>query len=199
MFKKILSVVNLLRDIIVSPIKVFERINKDQLSFEVYIIFLLGALVTFLRTLRLEGQSIHFFETERINKVLSFLAVPQIKWGFTYITFFLFILILYLFSKIFLKRIRPKPLFLCLMSISGVGLIMQALFFVFHYIFSQNVNFFLTYIAFAWVVILSLLAIKCSQEISIGKSLFLFVIAGLPTIFIAGLTGISPYLAWMAL
>lgn len=196
---KILSMLNLLKDIIVAPKRVFQKINENQLSFEVYIVFSIGAFVTFLKTLRLESQRIHVFETEKINEALSLLSVPQIKWVFTYIGFFLFIFMLFIFSRILFKRASIKSLFLCIMSISGIGLLLQAVFFLFHYVLPSNINFFLTHIAFAWVVLISLLAIKYSQDISIAKSLVLFVIAGLPTIFFAGLPGISPYLSWLNL
>ena len=197
LIKQALNVAKFLKNIVFDPTGVFNKLKKGQLVFETYVVFLIGASITFFKTIRLRGRSIHFFEDRSVSQILSFFAIPQVKWVFVYIIYFLFVLILSISGRIFFKRIEFRPLFLCLMSISGIGIILQAVFFVLHYIIPQNINFYLTYVAFVWVVVLSLLAIKYSQEISISKSLLLLIIAGLPIIFIAGLTGISPYLAWL--
>jgi hypothetical protein len=190
---------NLFKNIIISPQEVFENIKEEQIQFEVYLIFFLSAIVTFLKTFKLEGQRINFFETKDTNEILAFLSIPIIKWVSVYIIFFFFILLIYWLSNFFLGKVKFKHLMLCLMSVSGLGLILQAVFFVFHYILTTKTEFILSYIAFSWVAAVSFFATRYIIAASFFKSILIFIISALPILFMTGLAGISPYLAWLTL
>jgi len=190
-------VINLLKDIVIRPRSLFEQISNGTISKEVYFIFGLGAIITFSKTFALKQHEINIFNNYQINQLLSFLSHPQIKWILLYIFYFLFLYLIFRLCNLFFKQAKWKTLLLSLMSISGIGVVSQILFFLFSLIFPNSLNVFLSYIIFLWVAILSVLAIKDSQNLPLTKSIILFVISALPIIFIIRLVGISPYLAWI--
>lgn len=195
--RQTIIIIQLLKDIVIRPISVFEKISNGSLSREVYITFGLGAFITFSKTFALKQLEINFFTNYHLNQILSFLSNPQIRWGLVYIFYFLFLFLIFSLCKYFFKQAKWKTLLLSLMSISGIGVISQILFFLFSFIFPNNLSTILSYLIFLWVAFLSVLAIKYSQNIPLTKSIILFIISALPIIFIIRLVGISPYLAWI--
>ena len=188
----------LLRDIVVCPIDLIKKVNKGQLSYEVIFVFVLGAIMTFSKTFYMNKLNITFFEDPKTNKLLSLLSIPQVKWVFGYICFFLFVLSISGLSKLFISEAKLKMLFLSLMSISGIGVIMQVAFFALSLVFSRDMNLILSYVVFLWCVVLAILAIRHSQNLSLVKAIPLFAIPAVVFIFIGGFSAVVPYLAWLA-
>jgi len=195
--RQTIIVIQLLKDIVIRPRRLFEQISNGKLSREVYITFGLGAFITFSKTFALKQHEINFFNNYHLNQILSLLSNPQIKWVLLYIFYFLFLFLIFSLCKFFFKQAKWKPLLLSLMSISGIGVISQILFFLFNFIFPKNLSAILSYLIFLWVAFLSVWAIKYSQNLPVTKSIILFLISALPIIFIIRLVGISPYLAWI--
>lgn len=197
LLRQTIIVIQLLKDIVIRPRSLFEQISNGKLSREVYITFSLGAFITFSKTFALKQHEINFYDNYHLNQIFSLLSIPQIKWALLYIIYCLFLFLIFSLCKFFFKCTRWKTLILSLMSISGIGVISQIVFFLFSFIFPKNLNAILSYLIFLWVAFLSVWAIKYSQDLPLTKSIILFFISALPIIFIIRLVGISPYLAWI--
>lgn len=83
------------------------------------------------------------------------------------------------------------------MSISGIGIIMQLLMIVFLSIFPYSLIKTIIFVIYFWVIILSILAIKITQNISLIKAVVCLVVSAIPFFMIALPLVISPYLAWL--
>lgn len=186
----------LFRDIIFSPRDVFKRIKSGAFLYEAVVLFIAGSIAPFFKTSLLTETRFTFFENDMLNEALSLLCAPKIAWVLHYISFFLFLLAIWILCKLFTQP-KIRSLFLCLMVISGIGIFMQVVVFAFRLIFSDSLNLVFNYLAFAWCIILSVMAIKYSQNVSLGRSTILFILPAVPVIFIFGYAGILPYLAWL--
>lgn len=187
----------MVRDIIILPNSVFENIRNDKLFKEVYTIFCIGALITFLKTFMIKQKTITFFNYEKLNVIISWLSIPQIYWFMSYLSYFIFILCLFTICKFFNKQATLKTLVVSLMSISGIGVVLQVLFYILKFIMPKNFILISTYLVYFWVIILSISAIKTTQDISFPKAIICFLLASLPFVFLALFVSISPYLAWL--
>ena len=183
-----------IKAIFVTPSVVFKKIDSGEISTEVYWIFSASVFVSFLKTLHLGRYSINFFETGT-DDLLSYLSAPHVAWFLNYVFYFLFICSVFLFFRLLFKKLKIKPLFLSLMSISGIGVIFQILLFPVEQFIPANIITLIGYAVFLWTIILSLLAIKISLDTTYPKTIIIFFILALPIIFVVGLTGIAPYLS----
>ena len=197
MAKQILNVVNLLKDIIVSPKRVFKKINNEQLSFEIYIIFLLGAVLPFIKTFFIKKVQFTFFESDIFDAVFSLIGNPKITWVLHYISFFLYVLVIGAFCKLLFAQAKIGKLLLCLMIISGIGILLQIAFIIFRLFLPIDWYLFFNYFTFFWCSFLAIMAIKYSQNKSLGVSILLFILPALPFILIFGSAGIFPSIAWL--
>lgn len=195
--KIIITSLDLFKGMIVNPAKTFQNMGKGEHDFSVYFMFLLSGLITFFKSFCINKNNINFFSNEYINKILSFFSIPQIKWVITYLSFILFVFIIRGFCHFLLKRSNKKELIVCFLSISSAGILLQIFFFVCHYFLPQNFIYVLSYIAFVWIVYLSIIAIKNSQDTSYLKSFLIYIFSGLPAVLIVGLTGLAPFLLWL--
>lgn len=198
MLNKIITTsLDLFKGMIVNPAKTFQDMGKGEYDFSVYFMFLLSGLITFFKSFSINKNNINFFSNEYINKILSFFSIPQIKWVITYLSFILFVFIIRGFCHFLLKRSNKKELIVCFLSISSAGILLQIIFFVCSYFLPQNFIYVLSYIAFVWIVYLSIIAIKNSQDTSYLKSFLIYIFSGLPAVLIVGLTGLAPFLLWL--
>jgi len=188
----------LFKSIIVNPARMFHDIRKGDYNFSVYSLFFVSGFITFFKSFSIKKNNINFFSNEYINQILSFFSIPQVQWVIIFASFILFVFIIRWFCHFLLKRCNKKELIVCFLSISSAGILLQILFFVLHYFLSQKTIYILSYIAFAWVVYLSIVAIKNSQNTTYIKSVIIYVFSGLPMVLIVGLTGLAPFLLWIA-
>lgn len=189
----------MLKNMIFHPMNVYETINREQ-DYEVivYVFFILSVLITFIKTFSRKRIRINFFETNMLNAFLSFLNIPQIKWILMYLSYFIFILIICFFCKLLFNKLNKKLLFISLMSISGLGVLTQIIFTVLNLIlYGNKINLIFIYIIYIWGFVLSIMAIKYSQNFSIGKSALIFFISATPISIVIGFVGVLPYFAWL--
>ena len=172
-------------------------IKKGKLMNETLLVFCLGALITFIKSFFQEGQLVNFFEDDRINNILGMLSIPQVLWIISYASYFIFIFVMLIICRLFNKKIESKHLALAIMSLSGLGVVMQILFYAFKFILPQEYLIIGSNLIYLWVVILSIWAIKATQNLSFFKSIICFVIPALPFIFWVYLAGMAPYLMWL--
>ena len=193
----LLNTIKLLILIIIAPLNVFEKIKDRTISKEVFIVFLMAAVICFLRTFSLNGSPINFYEDGRLNNILSILNIPRITWIMNYIFYFFFILSVFLFFKLAFRTPKFDILIISLMSVSGLGVVSHVLFFIIGSSMPSSVMQVLGYLVYLWCITLTLFAIKTSQSTSHLKAFVVFLIAGAPIIFIGSLTSLAPYLAWI--
>jgi hypothetical protein len=188
----------LLRDILFRPSVAFRNISKGDYEYSVVGMFLLSILITLFKSFSKKGYKSNFYSDQGINEILSFFNIPQIRWVVALISFSLFIFLIGFFCKFFLKKYNRKILIMSIMSISSAGIILHLAFLIFPILLSQNSIYMLRHFAFIWIICLSIVAIKNSQDATYIKSIIIFILSGLPAVFIIGLPGIAPYSLWIA-
>jgi len=198
--RSLASVLYLVRGIIFSPNKVFKQVAKGGDTKEIFFIFTMGAILTFAKSFLVEQGALAstFFVEEKIIKLLAFVSIPQVIWIIGYGGYFLFIFCILALCKLFGAKAQGKSLVFSLMSISGLGVVIQILFYGFQFFIPKELLSICTYLVFFWVILLSLSAIKSTQAISLPKSLLCFFIPAVFFIpFTVGLPVVAPYLAWV--
>jgi hypothetical protein len=195
---KAFNISKILKGLIIAPNKMFLSLNSLSLKGEVLFLFIIGALLTFLKSFNDKVLPINFWADNRANQILSFFSIPQVKWFIAYMCFFLFLLLLKIFCRIILKKCNRRDLFYFFMAISGAGIMLQLLFWFLASILPKEINYLLSYFAFLWIFFLSLIAIVKSQNTTFPKAIIIYLISALPVVIITGLPGVSPFLMWLA-
>lgn len=187
------------KNIILNPPKIFHNISirEGRYCFSIYFLFFTSCLITFFKSFGKKKYNNNFFPNQDINEILSFFNIPQIQWVLTLLSFILLIFLIGKFCNYFLRKFNKKGLILCFLSISSAGILLHIFFFVFHYFLPQQTIYILRHIAFVWIIYLSIIAIKTSQNTTYMKSIMIFILSGLPAIFIIGLPGLAPYSLWI--
>jgi len=187
----------IMKDLVLNPVRVFRNINTETYKHEAYFLFSLSAFITFYKSFSIKMYKINFFSDEKINDILSLFNIPQVKWFMGFLSFFLFLLLIKFLCKLILKNCNQKSLFICYLTISGAAIMMQLIFFAIQSFFSQKLVYALSYIAFFWIIFLSILAIKNSQSTSFSKATIIYFASAIPIILIMGLPGVSPFMMWI--
>jgi len=196
MLKRIIddSLTNI-RFVLLNPTQFFKDINKYNLS--IYFLFFTNCVITLFKSFNKTSYKNNYFTNQNINEIISFFNIPQIRWLIVLLSYVLFIFLIGRLCKLFFKKCNKQKLILCLLSISSVGILLHILFFIFHCFLSQQSIYFLRHIAFVWIIWISIVAIKNSQNISYMQSIMLFILSGLPAVLIIGLPGLAPYSLWL--
>lgn len=90
------------KQIIISPNNFF----KDLTNKRKYIIFLfiINFIIVLVKSFFISRNNIIFFEDKILDKIFSFLAIPQAIVIITYLSFFIFSIIFFYYFKIFIKK-----------------------------------------------------------------------------------------------
>lgn len=195
--KIIVTSLEIFGKIIFKPAGLFKNIGSGEYNFSIYVLFFVSAVITFFKSFSMTKQNINFFSNSTINEIMSFFSIPQIKWCLTFLSFILFVFLIRGFCRLLLKECNNKNLILCFLSISSVGILLQILFYALNFFLSQQFVYTFSYVAFIWIVSLSVIAIRNSQDASYKKSIMIYILSSLPVIFIIGLTGLAPFLLWI--
>lgn len=193
----LLSLVYLVRDVILQPGDVFRKTKNGEIQREVLIVFTVAALIPLFKSFSARRQFLNFFADERLNQMLSMLSIPQIKWFITYLAYFAMIYFVFGICRLFCRAQSLKSLMLAFMSISGVGIVSQILFYPIHFVLPKNVIFIGSYFVYLWVIGLSIRAIQMTQGLSFPKALASFLPPAIIFAVICGMAVVSPYLAWL--
>ncbi len=188
---------SLLKGIIARPAKNFKKIEIIEHEYYVYYIFLLSALIAFIKSFQRKGQTINFFPNDLANNIMSFLGNPQVQWFVSFLCYILLISMTSLLCSKWLKRYDKRSLKLCFLSISVIGIFLQVLFFTFSRFSTQEVVHVLRLGSFFWIITLSVAAIKNSQDASWFKSIIIYMFSAIPIVLVVGLTGIAPFLLFL--
>lgn len=187
---------NLLKAIIVSPGDLFR--NSIDKRKEIVSLFVFSFVVVLLKSFfKRRHTATNFFDSQTLNDIFSFLAIPQVAAIVTYLLFFVFVIVLFFIIKLFSKEVSFKPLLLSLMSLSGIGVIA-------HFItiplifFAKSLIMPISYVFYLWVIILSLWSIKNSQNLALVKVIPSFLVVAAPFLLFGWLLVISPYLVFLS-
>ncbi len=187
----------ILKALITAPSALFCSETSEKSKREIYFLFSVGMILTFLKSFSYRMQKFNLWENNWGNEILSFLSIPQVKWFLAYLSYLLFLLLVKFICKKMLKKFNERDLFLFFLSISGVGIILQAVFYCIGFIIPAKIVYLLSYIGFLWIFYLSLLAIKKSQNISFKKAMIVYFVSALPIVILIGFPGVSPFLMWL--
>lgn len=192
-----LSSVYLVKDIILQPSAVFKKMKIGNIQREVLIVFGVAALIPLLKSFSISRRWINFFADERLNQLFSTLSIPQFKWLISYITYFTMICFVFGFCRLLGRAESLKSLMLAFMSISGVGIVSQVLFYPVQFVLPKNVISIGSYFVYLWVIGLSIKAIQVTQSFSFAKALASLLPPAIIFAVISGMAVVSPYLAWL--
>ena len=185
------------RDIFLQPGDVFRKVRNGELQKEIFILFSIAALIPLLKTFYLKRQFLNFFPDERLNQLLSTLSIPQVKWFVTYLAYFIMICFIFCICRLLGKSEKIKLLMLALMSISGVGIVAQIVFYPLQFVLPTKVMFIGSYCVYLWVFALSVKAIQVTQDLSLSKAVVSLLPPAIVFAVICGMAAVSPYLAWL--
>lgn len=192
-----LSSVYLVRDVILQPAEMFRKTKNGETQREVLIVFGVAALISLFKSFSARRQFINFFADERLNRLLSILSIPQLKWLVTYIVYFAMICFVFSICRLFGRAKSLKSLMLVFMSISAVGIVSQIFFYPIHFVLPKNITVIGSYCVYLWVVGLSIRAIQVTENLSFSKALASFLPPAIVFVVICGIAVVSPYLAWL--
>ena len=187
----------MMRDLILQPSTVFNKVKQGELQNEALLVFGVGAVISLLKSFWVKRNYITFFDNST-NNLLSFLSIPQARWFFGYILYFLFVGSVAWACKAVTKNDGKKSLAISFMSISSIGVICQLISFVLNPFTPHIILIIEGYLIFIWCIWLSLYAMKIIQELSYIKAAIIFLIPAIVVFLFIGLAAVAPYLAWLS-
>lgn len=128
--KIIVDSLELFKSIILNPAEIFQKIKKGEHDLSIYFLFLASCLIPLFKSFSIKSYRNNFFPNQNFNEILSFFNIPQIQCIVTFLSFILFIFLMGMFCKLFLKRDNKKDLTVCFLSIGSAGILLQLLFFI---------------------------------------------------------------------
>jgi len=158
---------------------------------------MLQALITLFKSFVIKRQKVSFFANESLNQILSVLSIPQLRWVILYLVYFGFLYMVFGMCKLFNKEASLKSLMFAFISISGIGIIGQFLFYFLQIVIPKGLIFSGSYLVYLWSIVLYIQAIRVTQGISFLSTLVSFFVPAIVIIATIGLVAISPYLAWL--
>ena len=132
---------------------------KDLTNKRKYIIFLfiINFIIVLVKSFFISKSNIIFFEDKILDRIFSFLAIPQVAVIITYLSFFIFSIIFFIILKYSSRSslsIYFYPSFLLsLMSISIIGIIAHIISFPLNF-FEKSLVLYIKYIFYIWVIFL---------------------------------------------
>lgn len=194
----ILKISSLLKGFIISPSDLFKRIKEGMYKKEIIFLFLVGSLIALGKSFYHEANTINFYSSDRINMFFSFLSIPQITWGLSYILHFFYIYTLYIvFNKIDKKKFKFEPILYSILALSSLGVIFQVLFLLLNLVIPHNILFFMSTMITLWVILLTLKALHIIYGLSYSKTFLGFIISSAFFLILIGFSIVSPSLAWI--
>jgi len=193
-----METIRLIIEVVLRPTRAFENIRNGKSAREVYIVFCIGAILTFLKSFLMKKHTMTFFEDNRINAIFTLLSIPQLQWGIMYVSYFVFIGVIFFISNKLNKQAKFKNSTLVLMSISSIGCIAQPVFYIVLFVLPREVVHFANLMVCLWALFLSLLAVKTIQDVSFLRAAAWLFIVAVPLIFLFRFPGVLPYLAWLS-
>ncbi len=187
--------ISLLKYICINPKKAFQiGIGNPGV---VLVVFVVTYLITLVKSLSMKGHSITFYESHMINSFFSFVSIPSVRVNIAYLAYFMSIIVMYASCRYINSSCNYRSLLLSMMSLSGVGIYGRSFMSIIGLIFPKTNLLGFQYLFLAWVVAISICAIKESQGVSLPKAAFCFFVGVLPFFIFGGFSMLAPYLAFL--
>ena len=188
------------KGIIISPNVFF----KDLTEKRKYIIslFIINFIIVLIKSFFISRGKIIFFEDKILDKIFSFLAIPQVVVIITYLSFFIFSILFFIIIKYSSEKflsIHLYPSFLLsLMSISIIGIIAHIISFPINF-FAKSLISHIRYIFYIWIIFLNILTVYNTQNVRLIKIICSFLIAFFPFLIFSWFLVVSPYLIFLSI
>jgi hypothetical protein len=188
------------RDIIVAPGKFFLDVKNGSHKKLIFCAFFLTAAITLSKSFfsHRENFPYDYFGSEILNQLFSILSIPQVEWALSYFSFFLFLFVLSIFSGM-IKENKLKVLFLVSMSISVYGLIFHVLFGFARFVMPGSIRHVAFLVSYFLTIALFCYSLSKAGDITMLKSLILFLLISPLFIITVGLTAVFPFLMWLTI
>lgn len=186
------------RNLIINPRVAFQSLTLKTNALAILLSVLLGGIFTLWKSFRMTTIKVNFFENERLNELLSVSNIPQVQWGMSYLGYFFFICVFALLCRIILKKPKIKLLVLGILSIGTIGLFVAVLVTVLIPLLPIVATSSIVLLVSFWVLGLTVLAVKFTQNISMKKAVLFFVVSAFPTFLLFGLPGLFPCFLWLS-
>jgi hypothetical protein len=200
MNNKILSnTILLFKNIILKPKHLFINIKSDEFIKEIDIIFIFSAVVTLIKSFMVQHETFtySFYKSEFLNWAIEFLNNAQVSLFVIYLSYFIVLYIIFIFCRLFKNNIKYKNLALSFMAISAIGILMQIIFLIFSIFISEYILDICFKLILVWIVYLSIMAVKLSQDLTLLQAVICFMVPALPFTLFINVLSIAPYLAWL--
>lgn len=177
---------------------------KDLTNKRKYIIFLfiINFIIVLVKSFFISKSNIIFFEDKILDRIFSFLAIPQVAVIITYLSFFIFSIIFFIILKYSSRSslsIYFYPSFLLsLMSISIIGIIAHIISFPLNF-FEKSLVLYIKYIFYIWVIFLNIFAIYNTLDVRLIKIIFSLFCAFSPFLIFGWILVVSPYLIFLSI
>ena len=184
-------------DIVVRPQNAFKRVLEVHAFPKVAFIFGLAELITLVKSFYARRVHHDFFLQDWINQTLSVMSNPLIGWLVSLLGYILLLYSAHRFTRIFNKQASFRSLVLACMSVAVLGVMSHILFYALHFSTPNEWLVWAKYGIYAWVWVLSIVAISKTQHVTFAKASISFVAPAIILVFFWGLAVTAPYLAWL--
>ncbi len=197
MKRELQAALGLVVEMIIAPSSVFEQIRGGALYKEVCLVFGAGALMTLLRSFSVHREEVGAPPIDPVlYQILTFLNTPLVLSITWYLCYVLFLCCVCLTLRLLARRAAFKPLAICLMAISALGVVWQIPFYFLTPLVSKRAALISAWLIYAWMMALSCLAVRISQGVSYAKAVPSFMIPWVVW-FTVGAATVAPYLLWL--
>jgi len=188
--------IKLIGEIVLRPGKLLR--NPKENDRAIILLFVINFCIVFVKSFFKEHKTTDFFTTKITNKIFNILSVPQVAVIVLYCGFFVFWFAILLGVKLTSTKVKSMQLLLGLMAVSGIGIIAHCIAIPLM-IINRSLCLPLEYVFYLWAIVLNILSIQHSQNITFSKSIIAFVFAVIPFLMIGYLSPITPYLVSLAI
>ncbi|HEX9882453.1 MAG TPA: hypothetical protein VGA79_00665 [Desulfobaccales bacterium] len=201
MIQFLIKSAELIKGLIVSPISELNKIKEGLIPKNIiYRIFIITMIITIGNVpFRERGRMGDYIPNRYLTEIGNFISHPFVLWMAAYLFYFCSIFIMVKLCNLFTGQRGCRHLPYLVMSVSGIGIAAQVLFFPLNYILSRQLLMFLGLFFRFWNLVLIFLAIKVSSSLSNMKSFSIVAITVvIITIFTFAIgTFMDPYLFFL--
>ena len=182
---------NILRDLILYPGIVFK--NPEIRKKRIILFFVVTFSTVFIKSFFKAQNYVHFFDNTHLDGLLRILSIPQVQVVVQYIFFYVFIVIVFGILALAKCKHSFPSLTLSLMSVCIIGFVAHIISFFLFFINKTAIGH-IGFIFYVWCIILSIVAIKKSQNISYFAAILCFLLSSTPFLLIYWPAPLFPYL-----
>ena len=166
-------------------------------SNEVYFLFVVGFIISLLKSFKLQAHHFNFFSSNWLNSLFSFLSSPQVSLIWGYLGMLVFVLFFRWIGRLFRVRAEYKILLRGFMSMSGAGIVAQIVFLPLTMLLPDKITKPLSWLAILWLAPVTIIAIRYFFRTSVAKALAIYCITVLVLFTFWGPAAVCPVFYWL--